>query len=208
MNQIIRIPVNASFVTITDDRETHANEVVFESPHSPAVGTIVIVSNTDADFTSGAAAIPPGSTILFIYDGNAWTAVDALRAPMRELLHVTDLKASNDLSIGNVTFEAARFKLSPDTLIPKSALLYLSGSGFVTGTPKLTFSNGVLSTTAASIDRLAGDLDAAHRNIRYILIPFSYKIVVFSINLCNFFSHQQRCYSLVASAGECVGPRE
>jgi hypothetical protein len=86
---------------------------------------------------------------------------------MRQLLHVTDLKASNDLFIGNVTFEAARFKLSPETLIPKSALLFLSGSGFLTGTPKLTFSNGVLSTTAASIDRLAGDLDASYRTIRY-----------------------------------------
>jgi hypothetical protein len=38
--------------------------------------------------TTGAAAVPPGATVLMLYDGEKWVNIEALRAPMAELRQV------------------------------------------------------------------------------------------------------------------------
>jgi hypothetical protein len=46
-----------------------------------APGRVLVVCNRDSRTTTGAAAVPPGSTVLLVFDGAQWISIDALTAP-------------------------------------------------------------------------------------------------------------------------------
>ena len=86
----INIPMNASYIVITDDNDDKSiNSIHFASQSSHAhqytqvpSGHIMIVSNFDAQDTSGDVEIPANSTVMFVFNGEKYVDVQALHAPI------------------------------------------------------------------------------------------------------------------------------
>lgn len=129
-------------------------------------GRVLIVTNSDAQATTGDAAIPAASTVLLVSDGEKFVPVDALRAPMSVLEGVRSLRAAADLDIGNHTFTAAAFSLGPgQTAVPRNALVTVGANGVIKGTTGLSYSKGTLSVPALSADTLSGDVDVRYHSL-------------------------------------------
>lgn len=84
----IVLPSSATFVVIEDDNAVAKNVVEFPNPVSledkaAYVGRIMIITNHDAESTADPIAIPSGSTVQFIYNGDSWVDVEALKSPMQ-----------------------------------------------------------------------------------------------------------------------------
>ena len=126
----------------------------------------MVVSNGDREATSGDAAIPAQGTVLFIFNGDQFVSVDSLRSQMKNLTGITELKAAKDLQIGNFSFEAASFKFSSDSSIPKSAVLFHNSLGAIAGSTKFSFVRGVLSTTSLSVESIVSDVDVKYNIIK------------------------------------------
>lgn len=178
----ITIPSGAVYVTITDDGKEDSNLLAFPSDDlSP--GQVLIVSNLDADATAG-PSIPPGSTVLFVYDTNRWVDVQSLHSPMSSLKGVQVLEAANDLSIGaNVTFETGKLRVSQ---LPRYSIPVVGMGGLLLGSEKFVFNaKGVLVTPAIKAAKLAGDMDVGGNTLRNAVLVDS-KIANVSISTGSF----------------------
>jgi len=68
---------------------SESSEHLFREKHNiggtngPVEGQVLLVSNRDGSPTGGEAEIPPGSTVMFVFDGRRFVDVEALHAPIR-----------------------------------------------------------------------------------------------------------------------------
>ena len=103
----ISIPGTHAHSQISDDGLTQANAVTLPAGNS---GQLLLVSNLDADFTSGDAAIPPGYTVQFVYGSSEWIQTSISDFPGGHVRAVKSLTAAADLNIGNYTLTAAQLQ--------------------------------------------------------------------------------------------------
>lgn len=162
--QSIVIPDDAAFVEIIDDKKASANRIFFPTSDLKIgrrvdAGRVLIVTNSDAEATSGDASIPPKTTVLFVSDGARFVSVDALRAPMTELDGVLSLRAAADLDIGNHSLTAAAFILAADQAPDRNTLLYAGPSGAIRSANGLTYARGLLTTPSLTVGSIGGDVD-------------------------------------------------
>lgn len=128
-------------------------------------GRLIIVTNSDADATSGEAVIPPGTTVLFLSDGNRFVSIDALRAPMAHLRGVATLQAAADLDIGNHTLSAAALAFSTNRPVERNAILFAGPSGVIRPAAGLSYNKGVLSMPTVLASALGGDMDCQFHHL-------------------------------------------
>jgi hypothetical protein len=95
-----------AFLRIADDGTVAANKLLLPSAAATSAGRLLLLHNGDAQATSGAAVVPPGYTVLFVYDGTAWQDLRVIDAAVTRLQGVTSLTAAADLDIGDQAFKA------------------------------------------------------------------------------------------------------
>ena len=88
---LILIPSSAFFVEISDDKETRTNVLTLPPREEANSGQMMVILNRDAESTSGALKIPANSTIIIVFVNGEWRPVDALSAPSKVILSVTQL---------------------------------------------------------------------------------------------------------------------
>lgn len=79
---------------------------------------------------------------------------------------ITTFTAKNDLSIGNVTLEAQRFR---STALPSSAIVFVGSSGNLEGSSGLAYRRETLIAKSLRFDSLDGDFDASDHTIRCLV---------------------------------------
>lgn len=167
-DKVIGVPVSASFVIIEDDGSVQDNDLVLgTSEEGVSEGQLLILTNSDANPTTGDASLPSGVTLLLVFDGMKWIPIEALNAPIQHLSRVKSFEAENDIHIGNVTFSAGRLRASH---MRKSAIPIVSSDGLLIDSEKFTFLKGVLSTPMIKFSKLLSDVDARGSIIKNVAL--------------------------------------
>ena len=158
----ITISCASSFLEILDDGAVAANELLL-CEGDPREGHVLMVSNRDAQATTGLADIGPGGVMLLIYDQGEWRGIQASQSSIKELLDINKLTASNDLAIGDVSFSAG---LLLSTRLSKGSLVVSDEGGLLTNRANLKFNKGVLSSPALKTSKLLSNVDVSGNEIR------------------------------------------
>ena len=162
----IHIPATAVFVDVLDDQADEANVLVMPTRSDGSYeGQVLIIRNNDKSSLQMAKSgqyLPFDSTALFVFDGSEWRDIHALSAHLDKLTGLTSLEVSNDIYIGNHTFEAGGFKASS---INRGEVVVGGIDGVLRGRQGLTYKSGVLSTPSIKVDTLESDIDAKSKTI-------------------------------------------
>lgn len=97
-NGVVTIPLTSHYVKVTSTVAT-AISLVF-APGSTS-GRLCVVSNDASVSTTGDLALPAHSTVLVVFDGAEWKAMQAPSPVVEDLRGVKTLTAANDLHMGN-----------------------------------------------------------------------------------------------------------
>ena len=159
---MIQIPLDVSYVEISDDTASKQNILLLPEADVP-LGKLMVISNMDDQATQGSVSVPGNTTVLLIYNGDRWVSIDSLKAPTESLHGVRSFLAATDLDIGNFTLSAAGLGA---TQIPPGSVVVAGPRGVLEGAEGLSFSRGVLSVKEIAIQRLVGDIDAKSRRIK------------------------------------------
>ncbi|RHY21400.1 hypothetical protein DYB32_009798 [Aphanomyces invadans] len=108
MQPTLTIPCTHSYVHITDDgesvrRDDPSTQTI--AVDGAAYGQLLIIQNSDADWLAS-LKIPPYSSALFVFDGQAWQTLTATEFDTTRLQHVQELTAAGNLNIGAYQFAA------------------------------------------------------------------------------------------------------
>ena len=182
----ITIPtVHSVYIEILDDGENSRNELTFE--RGQYNGQVSVVTNVDAEVTSGDAIIHPGSTLMFVFNDGKWRALEALAAHFEEITKVKKLEVENDIFIGNHTLTAGGLKLLH---LARGDVLVGGLDGQLRTRQGFSFINGVLMTPSLKAEQLGGPLDARFNVISDAVLENSHlkdaSIVANDIRLAHF----------------------
>ncbi|CAK9111419.1 Uncharacterized protein SCF082_LOCUS51719 [Durusdinium trenchii] len=133
---VIAVRTNQSFVRIESDAASAANEIQVETDGA-VDGQLLLINNSDEDFTTGDFLIPPSKTVLLLFDGQQWQEVTG----SSEIFGITELLAAADLDIGNFEFAALDLRArsqpqnhlavyGPDGLLQHQTLIF-DGTGIL-----------------------------------------------------------------------------
>ena len=157
-----RAATAASFVVIASDGARAKN--VLSLPVSkvgvgsttcvPSEGQLLLLFNGDEEGTVGAAELPPGKSVLFVFSAQAgpgWVPLTTLDSRTSKLEGITALKAAGNLDIGPFTLKAQQLVAGGQ----EAGQLALYGAGgLLVGEPALKFTGGLLSTPKINVQQV------------------------------------------------------
>jgi hypothetical protein len=83
---IITIPESSIYIEIVDDGAVKHNRLLLPSSSSVSpltVGQIIVLTNMDADTTSGLFRIPFNTSVVLVHNGVSWRSIDALKVSIK-----------------------------------------------------------------------------------------------------------------------------
>uniref|UniRef100_A0A7S2WWA7 Peptidase S74 domain-containing protein n=1 Tax=Rhizochromulina marina TaxID=1034831 RepID=A0A7S2WWA7_9STRA len=152
--ETIAVGAAQSLVQITDDGVQARNELVLSS-EAARDGQVLLISNGDAQATTGAAEIPAQRSVLFLFSEAkaSWVPLTTLDSRNSRLEGVTSFRAANNLDIGPVTLKAQQLVAAGQ--VAGQVALYGAG-GLLVGDDQLTFDveTGTLRVSKLSVSQV------------------------------------------------------
>ncbi|RHY30619.1 hypothetical protein DYB32_004186 [Aphanomyces invadans] len=174
MQPTLTIPCTHSYVHITDDGEStpHATQTI--AVDGAAYGQLLIIQNSDPDGLKS-LKIPPYSSALFVFDGQAWQTLTATEFDTTRLQHVQELTAAGNLNIGAYQFAAHSIQVVVGGQPSNRVAVYGKG-GVLTSDASLAFdaATSTLHVHQLHVDQVVGKIDMTNSELRGVDIIGGY----------------------------------
>ncbi len=168
--QVLDDGTNANNVLVIDDQISSEGILKDGSASSTGAsaraGQVLIVSNNDQQplvLQGRDIKVPVGSTVMFLYDGVAWSPLDALNSAATELEDIEELTITSDVFVGNYTLGAGQLQ---STQLEAGRLVVSGVDGLLVDYPMLSYLRGVLNAPAVKFGKMLSDMDARGNEIR------------------------------------------
>ncbi|KDO23237.1 hypothetical protein SPRG_22275 [Saprolegnia parasitica CBS 223.65] len=160
----LAIPCTHSYVQVLSDGATHPSSTQTISMDGAAYGQLLVVQNADEDALSS-LKIPPQSSALFVFDGQAWQTLTATEFDTTQLVNVKEFSAAADLNIGNHMLSAKSIQVAGQTA---SHVAYYGKGGVLTGDASLSYESAsqTLNTHQLKVHALVGKIDMSNSELR------------------------------------------
>ncbi|ETV91156.1 hypothetical protein H310_14167 [Aphanomyces invadans] len=172
MQPTLTIPCTHSYVHITDDGEStpHATQTI--AVDGAAYGQLLIIQNSDPDGLKS-LKIPPYSSALFVFDGQAWQTLTATEFDTTRLQHVQELTAAGNLNIGAYQFAAHSIQVGGQ---PSNRVAVYGKGGVLTSDASLAFdaATSTLHVHQLHVDQVVGKIDMTNSELRGVDIIGGY----------------------------------
>jgi hypothetical protein len=188
----VSVPTHTAFVQVLDDGEEKDNILQIGDKISMAAvaaaaatevdggstksssswrpGQVLIISNLDQQplqYLERELEVPPGATVMLLFDGANWSALDALNSAAKELSDINEFTITSDVYIGNYTLGTGQLQASS---LEPGRLVVGGTDGLLVDFPQLTFAKGVLNVPAIKTGKLLTNLDARGNQINHAVL--------------------------------------
>ncbi|OQR93941.1 hypothetical protein ACHHYP_02016 [Achlya hypogyna] len=160
----LHLPCTHSYVQVLGDGQRHRDNRQTIATAGATYGQLLVVQNADDDALVS-LKIPPRSSALFVFDGQAWQTLTATEFDTTQLSDVQELTAAADLNIGNHMFTAKSVQVAGRTA---GQLAWYGKGGILSGDESLAFDapTKTLSAHQLKVAQLSGKIDMTNSELR------------------------------------------
>ncbi|KAH9104990.1 hypothetical protein AeMF1_019070 [Aphanomyces euteiches] len=164
MQEHLVIPCSHSYVHITDDGKAMPKTTQSIQVEGAQYGQLLIIQNDDTDWLHS-LKIPPRSSALFVFDGQAWQTLTATEFDTTRLVNVKELSAAANLNIGEYQLTAHAIQVGGQ---PANRVALYGKGGLLTHDASLAYdaTTSTLQVHQLQVDQVVGKIDMTNSELR------------------------------------------